>query len=287
MKRKLDATGRTVTAVGLGAMPLSLRGRPDERSAIAVITKFVEAGGDFIDTANVYCVDSRDLGHGERLVGKALRGIGAADRVLVATKGGLTKEGSGWDTDGRPEWLRASCERSLRDLGTDRIFLYQLHAADPAVAFGDSVAELARLREEGKVEHVGLSNVDVRHIEEALKITPIASVQNKLHVFYKTSLRNGVVDLCREKGIAFIAHSPVGGHMTHRRLPDSMELVAMASRYRVTPYQLALAWLLYKAENLIAIPGASRIASVVSSLGAMSVKMEAQDIAQLDVLRDW
>ncbi|MGH8248848.1 MAG: aldo/keto reductase [Gammaproteobacteria bacterium] len=283
----MDTTGTAVTAIGLGAMPLSLSGRPDERSAIAVIAKFVEAGGDFIDTANVYCLDTKDLGHNERLIHKALREIGAIDRVRVASKGGLTKEGSGWDTDGRPQWLRTSCERSLRDLGTDRIFLYQLHAPDPAVAFSDSVAELARLREEGKVEHIGLSNVEMHHIEQALKIAPIASVQNKLHVFCKKSVRNGVLDLCRDKGIAFIAHSPVGGHMSHRRLPDSVELRSMSAKYRVTPYQLALAWLLQKGENLIAIPGASRTASVLASLEAMSVQIEARDIARLDGLSDW
>jgi aryl-alcohol dehydrogenase-like predicted oxidoreductase len=212
-RRQLGRTGREVTAIGLGAMPLSLSGRPDERTAIDVIRAFVEGGGDFIDTANVYCLDTRDLGHNERLIRKALAETAAAEaEVVVATKGGLSKEGSGWDTDGRPEWIRRSCEKSLVDLGVERIFLYQLHAPDPQVPFAETMGELARLKEEGKVMHLGLSNVNVAHIREALAIAPIVSVQNKCNVSLKRAFRDGIVDFCRAQGIAFIPHSPVGGH---------------------------------------------------------------------------
>jgi len=286
MKRLLGTTGRSITAIGLGAMPLSLQGRPDERSAVAVIARFVEAGGDFVDTANVYCLDRRDVGHNERLVSSALRGMGATERVLVATKGGLTREHDAWDTDGRPAWLRQSCERSLRDLGTERIFLYQLHAPDPAVPFEDSIRELARLREEGKIEHVGLSNVDVHQIETALAITPIVAVQNKLNVLYRKSVQNGVVDFCREKGIAFIAHSAVGGHFGHRALAEARELQAIAGARGVTPYQLALAWLLRLGKHIIPIPGASRVQSVDDSLRAMSLRLSDAEMERLDRLSD-
>ena len=283
-KRPLGSTGRSVTAIGLGAMPLSLAGRPDARAATNVIARFVELGGDFIDTANVYCVDSADMGHNERLIGAALRGIGAVEQVLVATKGGLTKEGSGWDADGRPEWIRQSCERSLRDLGVEQIFLYQLHAPDSAVPFEKTMGELARLREEGKVRHVGLSNVSAGEIKKAMDIVPIVSVQNRLHIALRNTLHNGVSDLCRQQNIALIAHSPVGGHGAHRDLMRSGILKQVASRHAATTYQVALAWLLQQGEHLFPIPGASRESSVESSMAAMALRLDESDLRSLEVL---
>ncbi|MGB5064237.1 MAG: aldo/keto reductase [Candidatus Competibacter sp.] len=127
MQRELGHTGLSVKAIGLGAMPLSIDGRPSEAQALAVIEAFVAGGGDFIDTANVYCLDDDDIGHNERLIQQALRGIGATEQVIVATKGELRRPGGAWVVDGNPDWLRLSCERSLRALQTDCITLYQLH----------------------------------------------------------------------------------------------------------------------------------------------------------------
>src|SRR5262245_3195208 len=234
-KRAFGPTGRSLVPIGLGAMPLSLDGRPPQADARAVIRAFLEAGGDFIDTANVYCLDQRELGHNERLIRDALHALGAGAGITIATKGGLTKEGSGWDADGRPEWLRTSCERSLRDLGVEQIFLYQLHAPDRVVPLVDSVGELARLRAEGKIAHIGLSNVDAGEIRAALRITPIASVQNKCSVALKRAFRDGVVDLCAAEGIAFIAHSPVGGHRAQGRLARDAALSAIAAAHGVSP----------------------------------------------------
>ncbi|HEY7841506.1 MAG TPA: aldo/keto reductase [Gammaproteobacteria bacterium] len=275
-----------VTAIGLGAMPLSLAGRPDEAAGIKVVRAFLDGGGDLIDTANVYCIDGRETGHNERLIRKALREAGAGN-VTVATKGGLTKEGSGWDPDGRPESLRRSCEQSLADLGVSRIFLYQLHAPDPDVPFADSVGELARLREAGKIAHVGLSNVNVAQIREALSILPVASVQNKCNISCKRAFRDGVVDFCRAHGIAFIPHSPVGGHRAQSRLGRSRVLVDLAREKSVTAAQIALAWLLHKGSHVIPIPGASRVGSIESSLAALDVRLEDGEIAALDALADW
>ena len=283
-KRKLGSTGVDVTAIGLGAMPLSISGRPDENVAIDVIRAYVEGGGNFIDTANVYCINTRDLGHNERLVRKALETIGRADEVYVATKGGLTKEGGGWDSDARPQWLRTSCERSLRDLGTDCIFLYQLHAPDPQVPLEESVGELARLRNEGKIRHIGLSNVNQTEIDTALRIAPIVSVQNKCHVLLRKSFRNGVVNLCAKMNIAFIPHSPVGGHRQQGRMGESRVIQDLAARYRASAQQIALAWLLAKGDHIIPIPGASRIASIVSSLQAADIRLVADDMDALDRL---
>jgi aryl-alcohol dehydrogenase-like predicted oxidoreductase len=199
----------------------------------------------------------------------------------------LTKEGSGWDPDGRPASLRRSCEQSLADLGVSRIFLYQLHAPDPDVPFADSVGELARLREEGKIAHVGLSNVNVVQIREALSIVPVASVQNKCNISFKRAFRDGVVDFCRAHGIAFIPHSPVGGHRAQSRLGRSRALVDLAREKSVTPAQIALAWLLHKGPHVIPIPGASRVESIESSLAALDLRLEDGEIAALDALADW
>jgi aryl-alcohol dehydrogenase-like predicted oxidoreductase len=283
-KRRLGGSGVEVSAIGLGAMPLSLAGRPPEEAAIEVIRAYVEGGGNFIDTANVYCLDTRDVGHNERLIRKALERLGRVDEVFVATKGGLTKEGSGWDPDGRPAWLRTSCERSLRDLRTDCLFLYQLHAPDPMVPLADSVGELARLRAEGKIRHIGLSNVNGTEIGAVLKIAPIVSVQNKCHVLMQKSFRNGVVDLCRAKGIAFIPHSPVGGHGQGDRMTGSRVIVDIAAKHRASPQQVALAWLLARGEHIIPIPGASRTASVRSSLEAERLRLDAEDLEALNRL---
>ena len=208
--RQLGYTVIQVNAIGLGAMPLSLEGRPDEKTAFNVIKTFVENGGNFIDSANVYCVDDADVGHNERLINKALNQLNNTHDVIIATKGGLRRPQGGWTIDASPDWLRQSCEKSLQDLDVDRIFLYQLHAPDPNVPIIESVGELARLKEEGKIQHIGLSNVSAYQIELALSIAPILSVQNKCHLFNTEAFTDGVIECCVQNNISFIAHSPVG-----------------------------------------------------------------------------
>ena len=285
-RRPLGATGQYVTAIGLGGMPMSLQGRPDEKVAMQVIETFVDGGGNFIDTANVYCKDDADIGHNERLIHKALKKLGKRDDIIVATKGGLTRPKGGWEVDASPQWLRKSCEKSLQDLNTDCVFLYQLHAPDPDIPLTESVGELVRLREEGKIQYVGLSNVNVREIEIALTITPIISVQNRCNIFEKQSFQNGVVDLCKEKGIAFIPHSPVGGHFNHVKVTNTSLLNKLSDNYDVPPYQIVLAWLLQRGEHIIPIPGASKVSSIADSLKALDVKLEQDDIDLLDQLTD-
>lgn len=278
----LSDSGREVTAIGLGAMPLSLSGRPDESVAIEVIRTFLDGGGDFIDTANVYCRDDDDTGHNERLISKALQKLDATQRVTVATKGGLVRPRGGWDVRATPEWLRTSCEKSLQDLATDSIFLYQLHAPDPDVPFADSVGELVRLKEEGKILHIGLSNVNTDEILAALSLTPVLSVQNKCSILHQKSFDNGVVDLCADKNITFIAHSPVGGHFGHRQLNDCKPLQQIAKKYRASEYQAALAWLLHRGEHILPIPGASKPASISSSLQALDIELDDGDLQSLN-----
>jgi aryl-alcohol dehydrogenase-like predicted oxidoreductase len=261
-------------------MPLSIQNRPDERAALAVIAAFLEGGGDFIDTAISYCLDDSDFGHNERLIAKALRAAHRSD-VIVATKGGLTRPLGRWEVDCSPAWLRDCCEQSARNLGAP-IPLYYLHAVDPAVPLADSVGELVRLRDEGKVLALGLSNVDARQLDEALRLTPITAVQNRCNVLDRRDFDNGLVDRCRELGIAYVPYSPVGGHSRHTRLGDDVTLARIAAKHATTPYAIALAWLLAKGAHMLPIPGATKVASIKSSLSALDLLLDAGDLAALD-----
>lgn len=284
-RRCLGESGIEVFPIGLGAMPLSIDGRPDSAQAFEVIQTFVEGGGDFIDTANAYCLDDRDIGHNERLVADCLTRLGVRDRVVIATKGGLTRPQGRWEVDGRPEWIRASCERSLRDLNTTCIALYQLHAVDPKVPLLETLGELVRLREEGKIRHIGLSNVRAEHLELALDHATIACVQNRCNPFEQKDFRNGLVTLCRRRGVAYIPHSPVGGHHGHLRMNEERGLLKqLAGRYATSPYRVALAWFLAKGDHIVPIPGASRVSSICDSLHAPEVRLTAGDVQAIDRL---
>ncbi len=280
--RQLGNTNIEVYAIGLGAMPLSLDGRPDEVQALGVIEAFVDGGGNFIDSANVYCVDDSDVGHNEKLIAKALSKLEESNNIIVATKGGLRRPKGDWTADASPAWLRQSCEKSLRDLNTNSIFLYQLHALDPDVPLTDSVGELARLKGEGKIQHIGLSNVTVEHIQLALSITNIISVQNRCNLFERTSFKNGVVKFCEENKITFIAHSPVGGHSQHAQRADNILLKKLAEKYDTSTYQIMIAWLLNKSSSILTIPGASKMSSIADSLQATNVEISKEDMQLLE-----
>ena len=282
MRRKLGRTDVDIFAVALGGMSMSIQGRPEERRSLETIAAALDAGVDLIDTADVYCLDDEDIGHNERLIGKVLAARGRPANVYVATKGGLRRPSGAWTRDGRPEHLRAACERSLRALGVEAIFLYQLHAPDPNVPFEDSVGALARLREEGKIRYVGLSNVDESQLEIAQKIVPIQSVQNRANVLVRADFETGMVRACESQGVTFLAYSPVGGGRGHVRLAQERLLMELASRYDTSPYCIALAWLLAKGDNVVPIPGASRPESIRDSVKAVNVELHADDVRRLD-----
>lgn len=282
--RRLGNTNITVHAVGLGAMPLSLTGRPDSAQAQSVIGAFLQAGGNFIDTANVYCADGSETGHNERLISRSLSNLDIKNNILVATKGGIRRDRDDWITDGHPEFLRQSCENSLKDLNTDSIFLYQLHAPDPEVPLSDSIGELLKLKNEGKIQHIGLSNVNIEQIQIALSITQIMSVQNRCNLFNRKSFDSGVVELCEKNKITFIAHSPVGGHFEHRQRADNILLNKLSEKYHVSTYQIMVAWLLHKNPAIFPIPGASKVSSIEDSLQATKVELSKGDIKLLDFI---
>jgi len=272
-----------VSAVGYGGMHLSIDGRPSEAQGIRVLHAALDAGVTLVDTADVYCLDQHDIGHNERLIAAALASwSGARDGVTVATKGGVVRPGGRWESDARPAQLRAACDRSLLALAIERIDLYQLHAPDPRVPFAESVGELARLREQGKVRWVGLSNVSVAQIREAQAIAPVTSVQNRLNPFFREALSGGVVRYCAEQGIGFLAYSPTGGGRLNLKLAGHPVLARISAARGVSAHAVVLAWVLAQSPGVIAIPSARTVEHARDSAGAASLELSADDLAAID-----
>lgn len=263
-------------------MPLSIQGRPDESTARAVLRASFDAGVTLVDTADVYCLDDGELGHNERLIAAALRSWGPRERILVATKGGLTRPRGAWERDARPEHLRLACERSLQALGVEQIALYQLHAPDPAVPYAESIGALALLKREGKIRWIGLSNVSVAQIRAAEAIVPIATVQNRLNPFFREALTDGVVEYCTRKEIGFLAYSPVGGGRLNQKLPDHPVLRRLSPRLGRSAHAIVTAWVLAQGPTVFAIPGARTEAHAVDAARAGDLELSAEDLAAID-----
>jgi len=274
--------GLQVSAIGLGEMPMSLAGRPDEAQSVRTIHAALDAGVTLIDTADAYCIDESEVGHGERLVARALTAWpGDRDRVLVATKGGHTREGGEWYLDGRPEHLRQACEASLRALGVEAIGLYQFHRPDPKVPFAESVGDMAELKAAGKVRLVGLSNVSVDQIKQARQLVQVASVQNEFSPRFRRS--EGELAFCAAEGIAFLPWSPLGGIGRGRDLGGRHRAFGeVAEAHGVSAQQVALAWQLAKAPAVIPIPGSSRPETITDSAAAASLRLSDDELARLD-----
>jgi aryl-alcohol dehydrogenase-like predicted oxidoreductase len=275
-------SGEKVSAIGLGAMNMSLEGRPPEDQSIRTIHTALDAGVTLIDTADAYCRSAEETGHNERLIAKALEQWPGGGDVLVATKGGHYRPGDGsWQMDGSPEHLKSACEASLEALRVDAIGLYQYHRPDPHVPFADSVGALEELREQGKIRMVGLSNVSVAQIDEAREITDVASVQNEYSPRFRSSERE--LFHCADKGIAFLPWGPLGGAGEAREVGSRHRAFAdVAEAQRVSPQQIALAWMLAKHEVVIPIPGASRPETIADSIKAAELHLGEDDLKRLD-----
>ncbi|MEV8095884.1 aldo/keto reductase [Kitasatospora sp. NPDC085879] len=286
--RRRTIGGTAVSAIGLGAMPLSVEGRPDEEAAIATVHAALDAGVTLIDTADSYHWHAGERGHNELLIARALARRGDRSGVLVATKGGRGRPGDGsWTVDGRPEHLRRACEESLRRLGTEAIGLYQLHKPDPRVPWADSVGALRDLLEAGKIRAAGISNADSAQIREARAIlgAGLVSVQNR----YSPTDRTGEPELrlCEELGLAFLPWSPLGG-ISRSSLdgpsalgPADTPFHRVAAARGVSPQRICLAWLLALSPVAVPIPGASRPATIRDSAAAAGTVLEPAEIALL------
>lgn len=262
-------------AIGFGGMPLSIQGRPDEEQGRRVLNAAIDAGMTLVDTADVYCLDDNDIGHNERL-------IASLDRrdFKVATKAGLRRPRGAWTNDASPQHIREACEQSLRSLKTDRIWLYQLHAPDPKVAFEKSVEAFAELQREGKFEHFGLSNVSVKQIDTASKILPVASVQNRLNPYFRESVK--VAKACAERGIVFLAYSPVGGGRLAKKLPQFDVLIELAQKHDRSVHAIVLAWVRAQAPSVIPIPAARSVEHALDSAKAADFVLDEDDVRMID-----
>jgi aryl-alcohol dehydrogenase-like predicted oxidoreductase len=265
-----------VFPIGLGGMPLSLKGRPDEDQAIRTIHAALDAGVTLIDTADAYAYDESDTGHNERLIAKALRG--RRDGVLVATKGGHVRNGQAWELDGRPEHIRAACEASLRALETDRIDLYQYHRPDPDVPYAETIGAFKELQDAGKVRWVGVSNANLGQLEEALAIVDVVSLQNQLSLAYTGPLEKGELAAATERGIAFLPWSPLGGIGRADGTGAVSPVHQAAERHEVSPQQVALAWLLALSPTAIPIPGSSRPETIIDSVQAAQLELSDDEV---------
>ena len=266
-----------VPPIGFGGMPLSIQGRPPEEVGRRVLQAAIDAGMTFIDTADVYCLDDDDIGHNERLIASVVRG---RDDVNVATKAGLRRPKGAWTNDGSPKHIREACERSLRALGTDQIWLYQFHAPDPRVPFEKSVETFAELQRAGKCKHVGLSNVSVEQIDAASRIVEVESAQNRLNPYFRESL--GVAAECGRRGITFLAYSPVGGGRLAKKLPQFELLQGIAKAHGCSVHAAVLAWVRSKGPTVVPIPGARTVEHAVDSAHSVNVTLDADEIAEID-----
>jgi pyridoxine 4-dehydrogenase len=264
----------TVNRMGFGAMRVTGSGvwgaPPDWDKAKAAVRKAVELGVNFIDTADSYGPEVS-----EELLAATLYPY--PDDLVIATKGGLIRPGPGrWEPDGRPEHLRDACEGSLRRLRLDQIPLYQLHRTDPKVPIADSIGALVELRDEGKIRHIGVSNVSEAQLREMQKLTPVVSVQNRYNLGDRSS--ESMVDLCDSESIVFLPWAPL------QNIDNVAPALNAARRLGVTPRQVALAWLLGRSAQILPIPGSGSAEHVADNVAAAALELttdEANAILQL------
>jgi pyridoxine 4-dehydrogenase len=264
-----------VRRLGFGAMRITgegIWGQPEDRDeAIATVRRAVELAINLIDTA-----DSYGPNVSEELIAEALHPY--PEELVIATKGGLTRSGPGqWSSDGRPEHLREACEGSLKRLRVDRIDLYQLHSPDSKVPYEESVGAMKELRDEGKINQVGVSNVSTEQLETARGIVPVATVQNRFNLEDRHT--EGQLDRCEELGIGFIPWFPLSaGSLAGPGGP----LDEIAERHDATPAQIAIAWLLVRSQVMLPIPGTSSVRHLEENVAAAAIELSDDEIAELN-----
>jgi pyridoxine 4-dehydrogenase len=275
----IEIGDRRVRRLGFGAMRITgpgIWGPPaDHDGAIAVLQRAVELGVNLIDTA-----DSYGPHVSEELIAEALYPY--PEDLLIATKGGMRRTGPNqWPRDGTPEHLREACEGSLRRLKLDTIELYQLHSPDAKVPYERSVGAVKELQEEGKIRHIGVSNVSAEQLETAREIVEVVSVQNRFNLTDRHS--EDVLERCEELGMAFFPWAPIArGELAEPGGP----VARIASRHEASPGQVALAWLLARSAAIVPIPGTSSIEQLEQNLGAAELQLTADELAELEAVAD-
>lgn len=271
-----------INRLGYGAMRLT--GQPgnfgpyaDWEGGKRLLQRAIALGVNFIDTAEAY-----GPGTNESIIAEALHPY--SDDLVIATKGGISKPApDNIQADGHPVSLRQSVEGSLQRLKRDRIDLYQLHRPDPKVPFAESIQALAALQRDGKIRHIGVSNVSLDQLKEAQSIAPIAAVQNRYSLLDRS--HEALLDYCTRQKIAFIPYGSLGAHPLKRGTPLAQEeglLAKIAQAHRTTSTQIALAWLLHRAPNMLLIPGTTTIAHLEDNMNARSLHLSDLEISQLN-----
>ena len=260
-----------VRRLGFGAMRVTGRGiwgePPDESQAKATLRRVVDLGVNFIDTADSYGPEVSEL-----LIADALHPYD--NDLVIATKGGLVRPGPGrWEPDGRPEHLREACEGSLRRLRLEQIPLYQLHRPDPRVPLADSLGALAQLRDEGKIRHIGVSNVSAAQLRAARQVTPVVSVQNRYNAADRKSER--LVDLCESEQIAFLPWAPV------QQADGNPAVAEAARRHGASPRQIVLAWLLARSPQMLPIPGTGVPEHAEANVAAAAIELSPDEVTAI------
>jgi pyridoxine 4-dehydrogenase len=265
-----------VNRLGYGAMRITgagIWGPPaDVPTAVRVVQRAVELGVNFIDTADSYGPEVS-----ENIIAQALYPYPAD--LVIATKGGLVRPGpDAWDRNGQPKHLRAACEGSLRRLRRDRIDVYQFHSPDPRVPLSDSIGELLRLQAEGKIRHIGISNVSLDELKQAERLTPIVSVQNRFNLEDRRS--DEVLEYCAKQSMAFIPWAPLDSGR-HAQGAGSRGLARVAERHKVSVGAAAIAWLLHHSKAMLPIPGTGSVKHVEENIAAAGIQLTAEDLKEL------
>jgi aryl-alcohol dehydrogenase-like predicted oxidoreductase len=274
-----------VSGIGLGGMPMSIEGRPEEQRSVNTVHAALDAGVTLIDTADAYHLHADDVGHNESLIARAVASYGGdTSDVLIATKGGHLRPGDGsWTLNGSPDYLKRAAEASLKRLGVDTIGLYQFHRPDPKVPYADSVGAIRDLLDQGKIRYAGISNANPDQIRQANEILGgrLVSVQNQFSPAFRSS--EPELELCAELGIAFLPWSPLGGIANASELGTRFSAFGeVAQAHGVSPQQVTLAWMLAKAPVVIPIPGASRPESIKDSARAAELQLSDEELVRLD-----
>jgi aryl-alcohol dehydrogenase-like predicted oxidoreductase len=277
--------GVEVSAIGLGGMPMSIEGRPDEQRSIRTIHAALDAGVTLIDTADAYHLYADEVGHNESLIARALASYGGdTSNVLVATKGGHLRPGDGsWTLNSSPDYLKAACDASLKRLGVEAIGLYQHHRPDPRVPYADSIGAIRDLLDAGKIRMAGISNANPDQIRLAQDILGgrLVSVQNQFSPAFRSS--EPELELCAQLDIAFLPWSPFGGSDRAGTLGERFAgFGQVAQAHGVSPQRVCLAWMLAKAPVVIPIPGSSRPETILDSVAAVDLRLDESELARLD-----
>jgi aryl-alcohol dehydrogenase-like predicted oxidoreductase len=282
--KRLGNTDLSISAIGLGEMPMSLSSRPPETDAIAVIHRAIDLGVTLIDTADSYCKDETDKHHGERLIHKALQHYSDdTSPVVIATKGGLMRPNGNWTRNGNPDHLRETIRISFEALGGDKpIDLWQYHAPDPNYSIEESLTPAKEAIQAGMIRYVGVSNFSVEQIQRAQSVVDVVSVQNQYNPWHRQPEIDGVLAYCEQTGLTFLPWSPLGGSRRVQSLPDIPAVAELAKAKAASVYAIVLAWLCAKSACVVPIPGASKASSIEDSVRAAAIELSSDEVAAID-----